>query len=286
MKIEPFFSIVIANYNYGHLLSTAIESILHQNCEDYEIILVDGGSSDNSLEIINKYEKYFAWWISEPDNGQSDAFNKGFSHAKGQFLTWLNADDVLLPGTLSAVKKKLVKHKNVQWATGNFVRFLHSNNQICEAPWGPHILPKWLQGKNRTLVVFGPTTFWSKKAYETLGPIDEKLHYVMDIDYWQRLNQNGYKQIRINHYCWGFRMHENSKTAEFGTHKKNKMAKITMKEEKKYINEKNNYHPSKIWRIIGLIMRIIDGSHIKAIINRKTIVGKEITNVFNITYHI
>lgn len=285
MSNIPFFSIVIANYNYGHLLPAAIDSILSQNCDDYEIIVVDGGSNDNSIDVIKEYEDKIAWWVSEPDRGQSDAFNKGFAHSRGKFLTWLNADDILLPGTISAVKKALVSTPEASWATGNLVRFLHDNGKITDAPWGPNILPGWLQGPGRVTVFFGPTTFWSREAYNKLGPIDENLHLAMDVDYWYRLDMAGYKQVRVNHPCWGFRMHNESKTAEFDNHEKSEENKRQMQKEKEYIIKKNNYHPSKMWRYIGLLMRCIDGSMIKAIINRK-IINHKIQEVFNIEYDI
>ena len=100
MSVEPLLSVVIANYNYGRFLFDAIESILSQkHSEEIEIIICDGGSSDDSVEVIKRYESYIAWWCSERDDGQSAAFNKGFSHARGKYLTWLNADDMMLPGT-------------------------------------------------------------------------------------------------------------------------------------------------------------------------------------------
>lgn len=84
---RPFLSIVIANYNYGDLIESSIESILNQDCQDYELIIVDGNSTDNSVSVIKQYEKHIAWWVSEPDTGQSNAFNKGFEHAQGEFIT-------------------------------------------------------------------------------------------------------------------------------------------------------------------------------------------------------
>lgn len=283
---QPFLSIVIANYNYGHLLPAALESIITQDCSDYEIIVIDGGSKDNSVEVIKQYENYIAWWVSEPDKGQSNAFNKGFIHSKGKFLTWLNADDLLMPGTIREVKRRLNAHPEAKWATGNFVRFLHKNGIVLSAPWGPHWLPKWLQGPGRVTVSFGPTTFWSREIFDKLGLIDESLHYAMDIDYWYRINMAGYKQVRVNHTCWGFRMHESSKTAEFGEHEKTDNGKIALQKEKRYIIEKNNYHPKLFWRYTGLFMRFIDGSMAKALLNKLVVVGSDIKKRFHINYDI
>lgn len=282
----PFLSIVIANYNFGHLLSAALESIIHQDCDDYEIIVCDGGSKDNSVDVIKKYENHIAWWVSEPDGGQSNAFNKGFAHAKGKFFTWLNADDILLPGTITAVKKALTIHQEASWATGNLVRFLHSDGTIVEAPWGPNYLPRLLQGPGRITVFFGPTTFWSREIYDNVGPLDETLHLAMDVDYWNRIDMAGYKQVRVNHPCWGFRMHEESKTAEFGNHEKSETNKMEMQREKDYIRKKNNYYPKKFWRYIGLFMRCIDCSMLKAVVNRIHLVGKKIQNVYQLDFDI
>jgi len=282
----PFLSIVIANYNYGKMLHATIESVLSQDCNDYELIIVDGGSKDNSVEVIKKYEQHLSWWVSEPDKGQSNAFNKGFSHAKGEFITWLNADDILLPGTIAAVKTALQSKPTADYATGNFLRFLNSDHTITEAKWGPHALPYWLQGRGRYIVAFGPTTFWRRSVYEKLGPIDETLHYTMDTEYWARMMMAGHKQVRVNHYCWGFRMHEESKTAEFGDHERSQKIKETMDKEHEYIRKKNNYYPTKFWRYAGLCWRFVDGSLFHSMFNSHYYVGKKIESQFGILYKI
>ena len=284
MKKNPLLSIVIANYNNGKLLPAALESILCQDCNDYEVIVVDGGSTDNSVDIIRHYEAHLSWWVSEPDHGQSNAFNKGYAHANGRFLTWLNADDLLLPGTVSALKRTVEKHPEAEWITGNFVRFLHSDGTIIEAPWGPHYLPGWLQGDRRIVVSFGPTTFWSRHIYDTIGPLDEELHYVMDIDYWQRINNQGFRQIRLNHACWGFRMHEDSKTAEYGEHKIDDKATAALQNEKRHINLKNHYSPTTFWRQMGLLCRCIDGSVLTAIYRKCFVKGKKLTEYYHFSF--
>ena len=274
MISSPFFSIVIATYNYGRFLSQTIESVITQSCQDYELIIVDGGSSDNTLEVIHRYEKYITWWVSEPDKGQSNAFNKGFAHSRGRYLTWLNADDVYLPGTLESVKEKLMAHPEADWATGNFLRFRESDKVIIEAKWGPHFLPHFLQTPDSPLVIFGPSTFWSRKIYEDIGELDESLHYAMDTDYWCRIIRKGYKQVRVNHCCWAFRMHVDSKTAEFDNHLADENTKRTKQYEAQYIQEKSKIVVSRKKTNLGYFLRILDGSFLILLYNQLFVVGK------------
>lgn len=281
---KPFLSIVIANYNYGEMLGTAIESVISQDCKDFELIVVDGGSKDNSVEVIQKYNEHIYWWVSEADNGQSHAFNKGFAKARGEFITWLNADDILLPGTISAVKKALQSKPSADYATGNMCFFLNDNHKIIATPWGPNILPYWLQGPGRKSIVYGPTTFWRRSVYEKLGPIDETLHYTMDTEYWYRMMMAGHKQVRVNHYCWGFRFHENSKTAAYEGHEHSDKHKKTVPLENEYIRKKTGYSPKKFWIIISYLFRILDGSMIISLYNKMRMCGKTIDEQFKLPY--
>src|SRR5512137_880134 len=97
----PKVSIIMPSYNQGQFLEASIQSVLAQDYPTLEFILVDGGSKDNSLEIIKKYQDHFTWWISEKDKGHADALNKGFSHATGEILAWLNSDDVYYPDAVA-----------------------------------------------------------------------------------------------------------------------------------------------------------------------------------------
>jgi glycosyltransferase involved in cell wall biosynthesis len=271
----PLVSIVIANFNYGQFLEEAIRSVLEQSWGDFELIVVDGGSTDNSVQIIKKYADKLAWWCSEKDRGQSHAFNKGFAKATGKYLTWLNADDLLLPNTLKKVSSILRAHPECRWLTGNFLRYLQDGT-IMECKWGPHYLPNFLQRPNAPIVVYGPTSFFEKKLYDEAGGVDETLHYIMDTDLWLRFMHMNVKQRRLNHCCWAFRMHETSKTAFFTGMKVEKNISTVLCSEKVKVYARYNYRCSKVLRILHIILRLIDGSGIVYLFKKNVLAGKHI----------
>lgn len=274
---QPFLTIVIANYNYGRFLGEAIESVISQDiANEVELIVCDAASTDNSVEIIKKYSDRIAWWCSEKDSGQSEAFNKGFSHANGRFLTWLNADDILLPGVVKALYEKTETRPDIHWVTGNLIKFEQHNGRILESPWGPHWVPGWAQGSGFPLSVFGPTTFWSREAYMKVGPIDESLHYVMDTDYWMRLINAGYRYHRLNRVCWGFRLHEVSKTAIYTDHEPSPEVRHKIDCERAVIYKKNGFHVTLLGRIVVSVLRILDGSRVVDVFRRTFIQGRKV----------
>jgi len=210
-------SIVIANYNYGRFLEEAIQSVLRQCDEDMrlptgdriELIIVDGGSSDNSADVIKKYENKLSWWCSEPDKGQSDAFNKGFSHSTGRYLTWLNADDVFLPGALAAAKEVIEKHQGCEWFVGGCF-WLDADLRIIKCTRAqPFSFRRVAFGE---LPVWAPSSFFSRELFRRVGGVDVAFHYMMDTELWFRFFHNeNVKYVPINAYCWGLRLHPDAK---------------------------------------------------------------------------
>lgn len=295
MSETVILSIVIANYNYGRFLPEAIESVVRQcgapikiggrvalpvkNVTDcaIELILCDACSQDNSVEVIHHYEKYIAWWCSEKDGGQSAAFNKGFAKARGSWITWLNADELYADGVLKALMRLIRSQPDAKWITGNYVNFNDSDKIITHVTWGPHTSPSFLSNQHYPSAVFGSTSFWKKTVYEDVGPIDEKLHYAMDTDYWARMVMKGYRQVRLNHYCWLFRDHDSSKTVGIQTD-----ASIDKRRnEKEYHESRNGYHyvfsMRNPWYVLWILWRTFDGSIFVRFLMRMSLVGKRIS---------
>lgn len=273
MMSDCLLTIVIANYNYGRFLENAIRSVVCQadNVIDrqllvdgqlIELIVCDAASQDNSVEVIRQYEECLYWWCSEPDGGQSAAFNKGFSHGTGKYLTWLNADDMFVRGALKSIVRQLGKHPECEWFTGNALDFTN-DGKVISCAVGPHWYPDFLQRKCSPIVVMGPTSFFSRRIYEQAGRIDESLHYTMDTYLWIKFIVAGVKQRRIRQMIWAFRRHEASKTAEFGTHKLDREKFAQMDRELKAALKDVSYRPSRLMHGICLLFRLLDGSLVR-----------------------
>lgn len=210
--MHPLLSIVIANYNYGRFIEAAIRSVVMQDgFERCELIVVDGGSQDESVDIIKKYANKITWWVSEADKGQSDAFNKGFFKSCGLLGCWLNADDIMLPGTIRAVLNVMNVHPDVEWVTGGTI-FFNNELKIWRARIGTGLTKGMYRWVDPT-VVGGPSSFFSLKRLHEIGGFNINLRYTMDCDVWNKFFAVGMKIRHANHYFWGFRVHKGSKTS-------------------------------------------------------------------------
>lgn len=228
--MNVLFSVVIANYNYGRFLADAIQSVLRQcgrpergddgvarlplpTGEYVELIVCDGGSSDGSVEIIKQYADSIAWWCSEKDGGQSAAFNKGFSHATGKYLTWLNADDIFTRNAFLNIRKVAVAHPHCRWVTGSML-YTDARLRVVKCFCAHAFLD--FRAEHGFLSAWAPSSFFTKDLLECVGGVDEQLHFLMDIDLWHRFYRKGarYKRTRAN--IFALRRHEDSKMSGSG----------------------------------------------------------------------
>ncbi len=208
----PEITIVTPSYNQGRFLEATIRSVLLQGYPNLEYIIIDGGSSDDSVEIIKKYENWIDFWVSEPDQGQSHAINKGFERATGQILAWLNSDDMYSPDALWCVGEIFNSRKG-DVVSGHAV-FVDENG-AREGRYDASPV-----NVDRLLDVRGgfsapqQSTFWSRLCWERNGPLSEDLHYVMDYDYWIRMAASGEEWIILDKDLSFFRHHGAQKTAD------------------------------------------------------------------------
>ncbi|WP_352849319.1 glycosyltransferase family 2 protein [Mesorhizobium sp. M0199] len=203
-------SVVIPSYNQAPFVKDALVSVLEQDYAEKEVLFLDGGSTDGTMEIIEPYRSQLAVCISEKDTGQSDALAKGFARATGQVLTWLNTDDVLLPGALADAARVFNNNPTAEWAFGNVI-WIDAADTILRCRkgevWGEAAVSLGM------MTACGPSAFFSRNLYERVGGINRQLHYMMDTELWWRFAFCGSKYVRLPRYTWALRLHESAKTS-------------------------------------------------------------------------
>lgn len=187
-RMPPKISVITPSYNQGRFIERTIRSVLLQDYPSLEYIVIDGGSTDNTVEILRRYDSFLTYWSSEPDHGQSHAINKGFSRATGEVLCWLNSDDFYLPGTLAVAGRMLAA------GTGNFAITGHCL-RVHEDGSPPLLLEGKFEDRRRLLAFWKgyqmhqPAIFWRREVFEKVGWLNEDLHLIMDFDYWARISE-------------------------------------------------------------------------------------------------
>ena len=228
---RPLFSCVIPVKGDRPFFKDALASLESQGLgEDLEVIVQDGDV--------------------EPDAGQSDALNKGFAKATGEWIFWLSADDVLLPGALKKVLDRINKIDRIDWIAGDTV-YIDEQGKVkdvrCDAKWR-----SWF-GKKLSVWTGGPSAFFRRELWERRGGFDAGLKYVMDIDLWTRWAKAGEKFVGLGDYVWGFRVHGGSRTMNG----ENSAAQIA---ECRAIEAKYGVSSGGFWRNVTRIASVLDGS--------------------------
>jgi glycosyltransferase involved in cell wall biosynthesis len=207
---KPRISIITPSFNQGKYIEQTIDSVLSQNYENLEYIIIDGGSTDNTIDVIRRYERHLAFWVSEPDEGQSHAINKGFKYTTGDVINWLNSDDYYQPYALKFVSE-VFSDTSAKVLCARSRKFSDQEEFISK---GTDVYKNNLAKTVGWARIDQPETFFRKQAWDVLKGVNQTLHYLMDRDFWIRylltFGLDGI--IEAEDVIVNFRLHEKSKT--------------------------------------------------------------------------
>lgn len=234
----PKISIVTPSYNQGQFLEETIQSVIGQMYPNLEYIIIDGGSTDNSVEIIKKYEQHISYWVSEPDQGQSHAINKGFRKATGDILAWINSDDYYLPGTLKFIASQLKNVKTKTILFGNAMHMYHGTERV----FGSNVSKNFCEMDFRIHdTIIQPSSFWNRSVLEEVGFLNEDMHYTFDWEWFIRAQSSSVQFKSVNNYLSVYRITGENKTVTGGDIRKKEIANIYKNYSSKKVFKANEY---------------------------------------------
>lgn len=211
MNSYPKITVITPSYNQGNYIEETILSVINQDYPNIEYIIIDGGSTDNTTEVISKYADRITYWISEPDKGQPNAINKGLKKATGDIIAFINSDDYYEPGIFKFIAEQY--SKGHQWIIGSVRNFRIENGESCIVKQkANNQLIDWLLRVNEN---HQPGNFWSRNMFAQVGFMDETLQYSFDWDYWLKFIVSGFTPTIFNEETVAhFRLHNESKTVK------------------------------------------------------------------------
>lgn len=273
--IAPKLSIVTPSFNQGEFIEETIQSVLRQNYQNIEYVVIDGGSSDNSVDIIKKYEDKLHFWISERDEGHGHALNKGFSHTSGEIMAWINSDDKYTPWSFNVVAEIFSKFPHVMWIVG-FNSWWNSTGAMTTASRCPKNIFDFLLGNYGWIQQ--ESVFWRRELWEKAGGyINQNYKLMVDGELWTRffLHEELYS---VDCILSGYRMHNNNRAKLHSSNCLEEMnIAISLMKSKCSINTIDSYGKIKLLEKIKkfpFILRFFDSS-IQKIAGYKNIVFED-----------
>lgn len=263
----PRITIITPSFNQGKFLEDTILSILNQGYPNLEYFIVDGGSTDKSLEIIKKYQHRIDWWVSEYDRGQSHAINKGLRRATGEIMNWINSDDLLFPGALHRIANRYRQFRGkVHLMVGEHAR-ISENGKILRISSPPS--PKAMSLRNFIIPIGQQSTFFTRRTLDLVGYLNEDLHAIMDMDFYARILSQGGSLVRIRGLVGAIRNHAEAKGFA--------RTDLWEKEKPRYLQERGGsvFRRRKDY-LKMLVVRFFDGSLIRGFMLTRKYAGKSL----------
>ena len=205
----PRITVITPSYNQAHFLERTILSVLDQDYPNLEYIIIDGGSTDGSIELINKYSDRLSWWVSEPDQGQADAINKGLRRASGDWVAWQNSDDIYYDFCFRDLVLAAEKFPNAGLIIGNMMLIDEQDAPLRDIRY---VKPTYNSLLAEGMVLTNQAAFWKRQIHDSIGYLSENLHYSFDYEWFLRLT-NHTSSVHVNKFWGGWRLHDDTKTS-------------------------------------------------------------------------
>jgi glycosyltransferase involved in cell wall biosynthesis len=226
MTAQPLVSIVTPSFNQASYLRAAMQSVLDQDYPNIEYLVIDGSSTDSSVDLIKKYSAKLAFWVSEPDRGQTDAINKGFARVTGKYLAWLNADDRLNHYAVAESVDFMESHPDVGLVYGD-ADYIDSRGRVIGR--FPAAQTNYAALRRGYVHIPQQAAFWRRDLWLQVGPLDPTFTFAMDYDLWVRLAKLSKLQYLPRPWAQ-FRLHEDSKTLQNDQRAWDEMLKVHYRE--------------------------------------------------------
>jgi glycosyltransferase involved in cell wall biosynthesis len=204
----PRITVVTPSFNQATYLERTICSVLDQGYSNLEYIIVDGGSTDGSVDIIRRYADRLAWWVSEPDRGQADALNKGLRRATGEWVAWQNSDDIYYPGAFHDLAAAVAKHPQAGLIVGDMMLIDEHDRPLRDVRY---VKPSYRALLAEGMLLANQATFWRRELQEKTGLLDERYHCSFDYEWFLRLTQRA-QGVHVDRIWGALRLHDETKT--------------------------------------------------------------------------
>lgn len=247
----PRISIITPSFNQAPFLERTIRSVLDQNYLNLEYIIIDGGSTDGSVEIIKRYEPQLAYWVSEPDQGQSHAINKGLQRATGEWVGWQNSDDIYYPNALNLLVKRIQEKPNTDFVIGD-VNLIDAQDQIIRDM--RYVCPSYESLLAEGMVLTNQAAFWKRSLHQQHGWLNESLHYGFDYEWFLRIMSSSPRCEHVSELIGALRYH--------GETKSSKHQKLFVEEYDQILSgKKSSVLRKKFFLIRRLLLTLADGRY-------------------------